>query len=212
MTKLLLIRHGQSTANLGSFFAGHMDCPLTELGMKQAELAADYISRAYQPDAIYTSDLKRAKSVAEAVAVHTGLPVTKRKDLREIHAGAWEGVTFTVLREDFPAYQVWLTDTSRAICDGGESVVQLQERFLAAVTEIAEEHRDQTVVIVTHATPIRILQCRSEGKPFSELKNIRSVPNTSVTELHYKNGQFYLEKLGYDDYLGDMVSNFHTNV
>lgn len=212
MTKLLLIRHGQSTANLGHFFAGHIDSPLTELGMDQARLTAQYIAAHYKVDAVYSSDLKRAASVGEVVAACTGQKITLQQNLREIHAGDWEGKTFDVLEKEFPAYQIWLKDTGRAVCDGGESVAQLQKRFLAAVTEIAENHKDQTVAIATHATPIRVLQCWCEGRPIADLKHVPWVSNASVTEVDYDNGNFNIVRVGYDGHLGDAISKFPANV
>ena len=211
MVKFLLIRHGQSEANFTKCFAGHCDSPATELGLQQAKLAAEYVVGNYKIDAIYSSDLKRAAAVGEAVAAASGIPMQPDKKLREIHAGLWEGVSFEKIIADFPAYEVWRNDIGNAVCDGGESVAQLQKRIIGRLEEIAKAHPNQTVVIATHATPVRVTQCYAEGRPLSEMKDIPWVSNASLTELDY-DGAFHIVKIGFDDYLGNAASAMPANV
>ena len=207
-----MIRHGQSEANVLGFFAGWMDSPLTEIGMRQAELTALYIAENYTVDAVYSSDLSRAAAVGKAVSERTGAPLHMRKSLREICGGGWEGKTFTEIEEMYPAYLVWRSDIGNAVCDGGESVAQLQVRVVGAVVEIAENHPNQTVVITTHATPIRVTQCYCDGNGLSKMKDIPWVSNTSITELVYENGAFRIVSAGYDQHLGDHTSKLPANV
>ena len=211
MVKFVIIRHGQSQANLTKYFAGHMDSPATELGLQQAQIAGRYVAKAYHVDAIYSSDLKRAAAVGEAVARETGVRMIPDPMLREIHAGEWEGKSFEEIIEKFPAYQVWRNDIGDACCDGGETVAQLQKRIVGRLRELAEIHPGQTVVIATHATPVRVTQCYAEGRPLSGMKDIPWVSNTSVTEIDY-DGTFHIVKIGYDAYLGDAVSAMPANV
>lgn len=211
MVKFLMIRHGQSEANLTKRFAGHWDSPATQLGLAQAKLAAKYVAANYKIHAIYSSDLKRAAAVGSAVAELTGIPMQPDRQLREIHAGLWESKAFEEIIEEFPAYQVWRNDIGNACCDGGETVAQLQKRILGRLEAIAKAHPEQTVVIATHATPIRVTQCYAEGRPLSEMKDIPWVSNASVTEIDY-DGAFHIVKIGYDGYLGDAVSAMPANV
>ena len=211
MVKFIMIRHGQSEANLTKRFAGHWDSPATQLGLNQAKLAAEYVVRNYKVDAIYSSDLKRAAAVGSAVSELTGIPMQPDQQLREIHAGLWESKAFEEIIEEFPAYQVWRNDIGNACCDGGETVAQLQKRILGRLEAIAKAHPEQTVVIATHATPIRVTQCYAEGRSLSEMKDIPWVSNASVTEIDY-DGAFHIVKIGYDGYLGDAVSAMPANV
>ena len=212
MTKLLVIRHGQSEANLQSLFAGHWDSPLTELGQTQAKITAEYIAANYCVDAVYTSDLCRAAAVGQAVSAATGAPITATESLREIRAGEWEKVSFAELNRDWPSFQVWLKDIGNAACDGGETVAELQERIVAAVRRIAEDHPEQTVVLTTHATAIRVLQCCCEGKPLDQMKDIPWVANTSITEIAYENGTFCVVRANGTDHLGNAASTLPANV
>lgn len=213
MTRILLIRHGQSTANVKKIFAGNFNSPLSELGMLQAEQTAEYIAENYKVDKIYSSDLERALSVGKAIGDKLHIDVTAQKNLREISAGLWEGCSFEELYERFPSYRdVWLNDIGNATCDGGESVAQLQKRFVSAVTDIAEANYGKTVVITTHATSIRVMQCFCEKKTLDEMKNVPWVSNASVTELEYTGGEFSIVRVGYDAHLGECVSRLPSNV
>lgn len=210
MTKLLLIRHGNSLANTQGVFAGATDSPLTELGHRQAEKTARYIAAHYPVDAVYASDLQRAFDTGKAVADQFGLSVNATKAMREIFAGAWEGQSFDAL-DLRHSYYIWKTDIGNAVCDGGESVSQLQKRIVAEVTRIARENPEKTVVIATHATPVRVLQCFCEGKTLDEMKNIPWVSNASVTEVCYENGNLSLVRVGYDAHLEGMQSALPAN-
>lgn len=213
MTKLLIIRHGQSEANLQGVFVGHTNAPLSELGMRQAESTADYIITHFPVDAVYASDLERAFDTGKAVADRLGLPVTPEPGMREIFAGDWETVKFDTLTEQYGApYQVWLRDIGLAQCPNGESTADLQSRIVRTLRKIAEANDGKTVVVATHATPIRTFMHHCSGLPLSEMKNIPWVSNASLTTAHYENGVFTLVTPGYDAHLGDMRTALPKNV
>ena len=213
MTTLILIRHGQSQANHQSIFAGNFDADLHENGLKQAQKTADYIAETYKVDTVYASDLKRAYKTGKAVADRLGLDVIPNQRLREIRAGQWEGVTFDELSAQYAEdYSLWLSDIGNSGCTGGETVKQLGDRIVSAVTEIAKENDGKTVAIATHATPIRVMQCLLGGHSLDEMKNIPWVSNCSVTELHYNNGSWDFAKIGYDKHLSALRSSLPANV
>ncbi len=213
MTRFLIIRHGQSTANVEEVFAGHFDSPPSELGLLQAQKTAEYVTENYKIDKVHTSDLKRAFAVGRAVADILGTEPTCDEDLREINAGLWEGMRFEDLYKQFDMFRdTWLHDIGNAVCDDGESVAHLQERFVSALKRIAEENDGKTVVIATHATPIRALRCHCAGKTLDEMKNIPWVSNASVSEFEYENGKFTEIMAGYDEHLGDLVTRLPVKV
>ncbi len=213
MTRLVLIRHGQSEANLKSVFAGHTDAPLAELGKAQAEQTAAYVTKQYQVDGVYASDLKRAYATGKAVADCLGQTVIPCEKLREIYAGAWENQPFQALIDSGDEnYETWRFDIGRATCTGGESVKELQARIIKEITRIAEENTGRTVVLATHATPIRVFQCHCEHRPIEELKDIPWVSNASVTEAIYENGAFRLVQVGYDAHLEGIKTVLPKNV
>ena len=115
MTRLILIRHGESEANLKKIFAGSFDVDLTSRGYAQAEKTAEYVAAHYAVDRIYASDLLRAFHTGEALATRIGVSVIAEKGLREIFAGAWEGRTFDDLDAEYTdSYAVWRTDIGAA--------------------------------------------------------------------------------------------------
>lgn len=213
MTRLILIRHGESEANLEKIFAGNSDVDLTPRGYAQAEKTAEYIAAHYAVDKVYASDLLRAFHTGEALAERIGVSVIAEKGLREIFAGEWEGRTFNDLCAEYAdSYAVWRTDIGAAVPDGGESVAELQKRVVATVSRIAEENGGRTVAVATHATPLRVLLCHVKGMSLQEMKSIPWVSNASITVFSYENGIFTPEAVGVDEHLKGEITRFPTNV
>lgn len=214
MTTFLMIRHGESEANRERVFAGHMDAALQDRGLEQAKRTAEYIVRTYRVDAVYASDLRRAYDTGKCVAELLGLPVIADRDLREIDAGEWEGVKFDELVERFPEdYGVWLHDIGHARCTGGESVAHLGERVRGALMRMAAENEGKTVVIATHATPIRVMQCLVQAGDLARMKDIPWVSNASISVLTYDDaGEWAFTAVSEDAHLGDMRTTLARNV
>ncbi|MBQ7935479.1 MAG: histidine phosphatase family protein, partial [Clostridia bacterium] len=111
MTTLLLIRHGQSEANIKNLFAGHTDAELSPLGKQQAQVTARYIKDNYQVDRVYASDLQRAYETGKATADRYGLEVIAVEGMREIFGGDWENLSYELLEKEYAeAYDIWLHD------------------------------------------------------------------------------------------------------
>jgi ribonuclease H / adenosylcobalamin/alpha-ribazole phosphatase len=158
-TATLLLRHGQTPMSVQKRYAGvspKTDAPLTETGVRQAVAAAKRLASA-GIDAIVASPLQRTVRTAEEVAAVTGVPVLTDEGFRETDFGAWEGLTFAEVRERWPSeLTTWLADPSVAP-PGGESFDQVSERVTAALHRILAERAHQTVLIVSHVTPIKTL-------------------------------------------------------
>lgn len=212
MTTLLLLRHGQSEGNRDRRFLGWRDGHLSERGLLQAQLVAKALRE--QPlAAVYASDLTRTCQTAQPTAQEHGLMLQKEPALREINAGEWEGRTYEELCERYSeAYRTWLEDIGSAACTGGESVAQLSERVWPCVQRIARDHEGQTVLITTHATPIRTLLTRWQGKNLSQMKTVPWVDNASLTEVRVENGVFTPISVNRTDYLGESMTGFPGNV
>jgi probable phosphoglycerate mutase len=132
------------------------DVPLTETGVQQAAAAAKRLASA-GIGAIVTSPLQRAARTAEEVAAVTGVPVVTDDGFRETDFGVWEGLTFAEVRERWPSEVTrWLADPEVAP-PGGESFVAVSERVTAALHRVLAGREGQTVLIVSHVTPIKML-------------------------------------------------------
>ena len=212
-TTLIFVRHGESDANGKGMFAGHLDIALSERGLQQAELTAGWIKDKYCVDAIYSSDLQRAFCTALPIGRCCGLEVVKTPHLREIFAGQWQGMSFDDLQTQYSeSYGVWLKDIGRAHPVGGESVMALSERIWECVQTIAHAEQGKTVVIVTHATPIRSLLCRLKRLELEQMKDVSWVSNTSLTIVRVKDEQWLLEEIGNDAHLSGLRTQFPANV
>jgi broad specificity phosphatase PhoE len=211
-TTIYLIRHGESQANERDLFLGHGDLDLTDTGRRQAEKTASFLSN-LTPDAIYSSDLLRAYETAKRSADLFGLPIIRDEKLREIDAGEWDFRAFSDLERDFAkSYGIWCTDFGNARCDGGESVLSLKERVAAEVNCIARAHEGQTVLIFTHATPIRTFAAHCQKKRQENWKEIPWAPNASVTRVVFDGSEFCLMEYGNDSFMGTLSTQLPQNV
>jgi broad specificity phosphatase PhoE len=160
-TSTVLLRHGQTAMSVEKRYSGLSDVPLTETGLRQAAAAAKRLAGA-GIDAIVSSPLQRAVQTAEEVAAVTGVGVITDEGFRETDFGAWEGLTFAEVRERWPAeLTTWLADPA-VPPPGGESFTAVSERVIAALHRVLQDRvlqdtEPQTILIVSHVTPIKTL-------------------------------------------------------
>jgi probable phosphoglycerate mutase len=155
-TVTLLLRHGQTPMSVQKRYAGRSDIPLTDVGLQQAAAAAKRLASA-GIDVIVASPLLRARQTAGEVAATTGAPVVTDDGFRETDFGAWEGLTFAEVRERWPAeVSAWLADPAVPPPDG-ESFAEVSERVTGALQRVLADRAGQTVLIVSHVTPIKML-------------------------------------------------------
>jgi probable phosphoglycerate mutase len=156
-TTTLLLRHGQTPLSAERRFAGRGDVPLTDLGRQQAEAAAARLAARGGMDVIVSSPLRRARRTADAVAQATGAAVVTDEDLAETDFGKWEGLTFGEAGAQFPdEMAAWLADPD-AVPPGGESFTAVGRRVQGALDRLLAAYPGQTVVLVSHVTPIKTL-------------------------------------------------------
>ena len=213
MTTLLLVRHGLSLANREKFFAGQADVPLLPMGQLQARATGAFLREHYAAHKVYASDLVRAGETGQILAQILGCPLETDKGLREIYAGAWQEKTFDYLTEHYPeGYGVWRQDIGKAQCPQGESVAEMGLRVREALTRICRDNPGKTLVIATHATPIRAMESWAKFLDFSRMGELPWVSNASVTELFYEDGVWQLGKVSQDSHLHDLRTVFPANV
>lgn len=158
MTRILLIRHGQTAWNREERFRGRADVPLDETGSAQASATGRRVAAEWRPAAVYASPLSRALQTAEAIAAHFALPVVPCPDLVDIDYGAWQGLSPNEVKARWPAVlDAWYQAPERARIPGGETLAQLQARGMGAVRQLIGQHPDQTIVIVGHTVINRVL-------------------------------------------------------
>lgn len=208
MTKIILIRHGESEANQKDIFAGHLDAKLTEKGLAQARLTAEYVANNYKVDVAYASDLQRAFVTGKTIAERLGLEIIPTKQLREIEAGKWDGMVFGEIEKVFPEdFRAWVTDIGNARCTGGESVTELQRRVMAELNRIADENEGKTVLVATHATVIRVaLASIDYDGDITQMYNTPWVTNASASTIERKDGKWTKLTVSEDKHLAGLVT------
>ncbi|MFL6239114.1 MAG: bifunctional RNase H/acid phosphatase [Actinomycetes bacterium] len=183
-TTTVLLRHGQTELSIGKRFSGRGDPQLTDLGLAQAEAAAQRLARRGDIAAVVSSPLSRARRTAEAVAGALELDITVDEDFAETDFGDWEGLTFAEVRERWPAEMAaWLADPAVAP-PGGESFAATAKRALRGRDRVTAAHPAETVLIVSHVTPIKILTQDALQAPPSALYRLH-VDLAAVAELDW---------------------------
>jgi ribonuclease H / adenosylcobalamin/alpha-ribazole phosphatase len=156
-TQFLLLRHGQTELSVQRRYSGRGNPALTDVGRRQAEAAAQFLAQKGGIAAVITSPLQRAYDTAATAAKALGLDVSVDDDLIETDFGAWEGLTFGEAAERDPElHRRWLRDTSVKPPDG-ESFDSVANRVRRAQRRIIAEHGEDTVLVVSHVTPIKTL-------------------------------------------------------
>ena len=210
MKTIIMVRHGQSESNVRKTFTGQLNAPLTEAGREQALRMAQYLDK-YRIDKIYVSSLERAVETAQPIALRQNCPVEKRDELMEINSGLWQGLTFTEIAEKYPqTYEAWRENIGLATPDGGETCKQLYDRVTAFFKKVLEAP-EETICLVCHATPIRMLESYIRCGSAAGAQEISWVPNASVTVYTY-DGKFTEVERGTCDFLGELCTNLPKNI
>lgn len=191
MTRLILIRHGETDWNVEGRYQGQADPPLNARGLDQARQLADGANGPpFLRDAgltvLYSSPLRRARQTAEVLAETLHLPLYLEPRLMEIHQGDWQRCLRADIAARYPdLFRRWETEPWQVTPPGGESLVQVRERVYAAVDELLARHAPQEAVIglVTHRIPIALLKMRYQGLDPDVVRTLH-LPNTYWEEIH----------------------------
>ena len=201
VTTLYLLRHGETAGGETKRYHGSIDVPLSEKGKQQAAEKAvilrRYIEKAttskhlsYLKDiqnnadnqtassssglrAVYCSGLGRAVQSAEIIAEQFGLLPIRVADLRERSFGLWEGMTFSEIREQYPEeFAAWADNPLAYSPIGGETTLEVRDRVISVISEIAEKHAGEEVAVVAHGGVNRIILCHILGIPLENIFRI----------------------------------------
>ena len=199
-TRLLLIRHGESVAQVKGFLSGHNTCVgLSELGRAQAGALRDRLVTTGElgsPDLVYTSNLERAIETANIISpAFSDVPRVNECEWCEIRAGEAEGLTY----EEFRARHrdgTALTDDDPyrgSTPDGGESWAEFYVRAGTRLRRIAEEHPGQRIVVVAHGGIIGASFVALGDLPMRMATDIvYETVNTSMTEWRHTGKEWRL--------------------
>ena len=149
MTRIVLIRHGQTAWNREARFRGRVDVELDEVGLKQAEATGRYVASRWPVVAVYSSPLRRAMQTAQAVAGAQGLTARPLAGLLDLNFGAWQGLSPAEVAQRYPdLYRAWLQAPHTVQFPDGESLDIVRERVLGGLDEVVTRHPGETVALV----------------------------------------------------------------
>jgi 2,3-bisphosphoglycerate-dependent phosphoglycerate mutase len=205
-TQLIIVRHGQTQWNLKLIRQGHLDSPLTEMGLAQAKALGDRLARETF-SALYSSDLGRAVQTAQMIADATGHKIVTDPRLRERHLGIFQGLNGDELKEKYAEeYRLHRTMGPSYVIPGGESMRQQVERNVAYFNEIAEKHLGETVVVVTHGGVLSGFFRHALSIPLEAPRRFEFT-NASLNVFTYEAGSWMLRTWGDVSHLSDGSSD-----
>lgn len=184
MTRIVLVRHGETVWHAENRYAGRSDVALTPRGREQAERLAEWAQSA-ELDAIWCSSLSRARDTAAAAAAASGLEPRVDGRLCELHFGRGEGLTTAEMRQQFPKQlEAFHADPVAGHLPGGEDPQAAVARAVACLHDIAREHPRGRVLVVAHTTLIRLVLCHLLGVPIANYRKLFPfVRNVAITEI-----------------------------
>ncbi len=210
--KLFLIRHGQTRWNEEGRYQGDHDIELNQVGIKQAKLAAKYLSRVEFAN-IYSSPLKRTLFTAERIRGRRDLDIEVRDDLKEMSFGEWEGLKFHEINEKYHKdYQNWLEDPYNNRPTGGENFKETTKRTTTEINRIVSENIDGTsVAVVAHGGVILSLLVYWLQIPLARWKSIiqrQGAINIAVIDKGYP----YISAINYTGHLKPVYDDTEDKV
>jgi probable phosphoglycerate mutase len=181
-TRLCIVRHGETAWNAEHRVQGQLDVPLNAIGQAQA-LAASKVLILEKFDAIYSSDLCRARQTAQPVASFLAKEILFERDLRERHYGIFERLTYAEVKarypEDYARFEAREPDYAFRT---GESLRDFSARSIAVVSKIVNQHEDQSVLVFTHGGVLDKLYRFVTGLPLSAQRDF-GIPNAGLNRI-----------------------------
>jgi broad specificity phosphatase PhoE len=192
MTRILLIRHGDTDWNVEEVFRGRVDIELNDIGIKQAQLLVKYLEDV-PIEAVYSSPLKRALKTAQIIAASHRINVKTTQELIDFDYGEWQGMSHGTVKEKYKVlYDEWLKNPHLVKMPKGESLDDVRQRATNLVDRIIAKH-EGTVALVSHRVIHKVIICALLGLDNSHFWNIR-LDTCGITTFVYEDKRFILEK------------------
>ncbi len=191
MTRIILVRHGQTPWNKDKIFRGSRDIPLNDTGREEARLAGEWL-KDETIHAAYCSPLSRARDTGEAIAGHHGLGVEDLPGLTDLTYGDWEGLPLTEVKVKYAdLYRRWETAPHQVRFPQGETLDEVKARSLTAVAEVLRRHPDQTVLLAAHRAVNKVLIAAFIGIDNSHFWRIGQ-DTTAINRFHHLDGTWQI--------------------
>ncbi|MBR1397584.1 MAG: histidine phosphatase family protein [Selenomonadaceae bacterium] len=196
MIKIMLVRHGVTEWNNKGRFQGQSNIHLAPDGVHQARLLTAHFPFDIV-DAIYCSDLNRAKTTAEVIASRFNLDIIPLVEFREMNFGEWEGRSFESLAQENPIdFKKFFVQPDMLLIKNGETFAEVQNRAMTALRKIINDYesksRDCHIVIVTHGAVIRVILAEILSMPLRKIWTLKQY-NTAINIIRVDDGDYSVE-------------------
>ncbi len=185
MTKLILIRHGETNYTRDNRYCGFSDPSLNEKGIRQSKKLSQRLKQ-LKVNIVYSSNLRRAKQTAKIV--FKNILFKEIADFREMNFGEFEGLKYNeVIKKNPLFYKNWIDDPEKIVIPGGEKFKKFVKRVRKGLSQIITKNTDRTISLVAHGGPIRIILCDALGldlKKFWQIKQETGALN--IIDYHNK--------------------------
>ena len=199
ITRIYLVRHGQTNANKNGLLFGQLDWDLNNMGLKQAKHAANKLFRTIKNKKIHhliSSPLRRAHHTAKIISkkLHINNIITY-KDLMEKAEGSWEAKSYWQVREDdFKNFSIWIKDPIKNKPPNGESISELDSRVKNFYKSLLKKYKGKNIIIVSHSGPIKILLLNLLGLNIDKFWSLK-IDCGSCSEILVSNKHFIITSL-----------------
>ncbi|NEW06446.1 histidine phosphatase family protein [Paenibacillus sp. SYP-B3998] len=188
MTKLYLIRHGETEWNVEHRMQGHADSPLSQLGSMQAYWLAEALDEV-QFDVIHTSSSGRTLQTANIIKGRRELQIQSSDHWREMNLGEWEGrIAEAIKQEDQVNFHAFWNEPHRYKPLAGESFEDLQARVLPALNQLLAENVGQTIALISHTVTLKVIMAHFEQRPLEELWHPPYFHPTCLSLVEWREG------------------------
>ncbi|HOL17667.1 MAG TPA: histidine phosphatase family protein [Bacillota bacterium] len=196
MSRIYLIRHGQTAWNKEEIFRGTIDVPLDDYGKKQAAALGKALQiRNLKDPLFFSSPLKRAAETAQIAASFLDCGFVTEQAFTDLNFGRWQGQAKTEIARLYPdLFRQWLTEPQEIVFPGGGSLAEVTERAEAALYRLAQKNQNRDLVIVTHRVVTKVLLCRLLGAGLSAFWKIKQ-DTTCLNVLEYSGSAFVVESM-----------------
>lgn len=207
MTRIILVRHGETTWNAEGRYQGQKDTPLSDLGQKQGKMLAESL-RDVTIDLCITSPLQRAFTVCKMCADFHGLPVALDERLSEINHGKWEGMLAKDIKAMYPEeFRRWHSEPHLTLmAPGAEMLEDVRRRAREAFDEYVEKYQNKNILVAAHDAVNKALICDLMGMGLEHFWQIKQ-DNTCINVLEYQDGVWRLVLLNSTAHLGFLFSH-----
>ena len=194
-TTLILVRHGETAWNVEGRIQGHLDIPLNETGLAQADATGKRLS-GEKFDAIYSSDLIRAYRTATPAVTDPARSIVREPRLRERHLGVLQGLNGEeAIARQPAAWKIFKARDPAAPLEGGESLGGFARRILDFIEEKLEVHAGGRVLMVTHGGALDAVYRHATGMPAPAVRDF-PIYNASVNTLVHRDGKWHIDRWG----------------